>query len=60
MCHRQTIGECPYYNKDKDNNVEFSCAGCPHIRKANKIHLISQIGLIIAVIIFVITTYVFL
>ena len=52
MCYRKTM--CPFYDPDSINN---SCTRCVHIAKANRTAKLSQIAFVVALIAFVIVTY---
>ena len=52
MCYRKTM--CPFYDPNSVNN---SCMGCVHIAKAKETARLSQIAFMIALISFVIVTY---
>ena len=52
MCYRKTM--CPFYDPDSINN---SCTRCVHIAKAKRTAKLSQIAFVVALIAFVIVTY---
>ena len=52
MCYRKTM--CPFYDPDSINN---SCTRCVHIAKAKRTAKLSQIAFVVALIAFVVVTY---
>ena len=55
MCHKQAI--CPEFEHRTINGIKDACSNCEYIKRFKRTARWSRIGLIGAMIAFVITTY---
>ena len=55
MCHKEC--ECPMYEYRKAHNLKGACDNCEYIIRMKRLSKYSKIALAVAVVLFVVTSY---
>lgn len=54
MCYKYTI--CKHYQHDDDNNLPEACINCTYAAQVKRTSRLCQIGLLVAIVVFIATT----
>ena len=56
MCHKQAI--CPEFERRTINGIKGACSNCEYVKRFARTARWSRVGLVIAIIGFIISTYI--